>query len=98
MINLDEINTEIAKLEAQPLSYATLEKLSWLYTVKDHNTERPTGEIPKGKSEYLCACSGKSVGDVMIVMDELMEVLAVIQPRLYGAVINNLTTELTTKR
>ena len=90
MINLDEINGEIAKLESQPISYATIERLSWLYTVKDHNTDKPTGEMPKGKSEYMCACSGKSVGDVMIVMDELMDILAVIQPRLYDAVMNKL--------
>ena len=90
MIDIDEINSEIAKLESMPLSYTTLERLSWLYTVKDHNTYKPSGEIPKGKSEYMCACSKKTVNDVMIVMDELMGTLAVIQPRLYSAVMEKL--------
>ena len=88
MISLDEINAEIAKLENQPASYATIEKLSWLYTVKDHLS--PGGGIPNGNSEYMCACRRRSVPEVMDVMDELMNALMVIQPKLYYAVIDKL--------
>ena len=88
MISLDEINDEIAKLESQPASYATIEKLSWLYTVKDHLS--PGGGIPSGKSEYMCACKKKSVPEVMDVMDELMDALVIIQPKLYYAVMDKL--------
>ena len=92
---IDEINSEIAKLERQPASYQSIERLAWLYIVRDHLTESPTPvteeKMPQGKSEYYCACAGKSISEVMSVMDELMDALAVIQPRLYAAVITKLS-------
>ena len=92
MINLDEISSEIAKLESQPASYGTIQKLSWLYTVRDHLTPAPKGnEIPKGDSEFCCACAGKSINQVMEIMDELMDALMIIQPRLYDAVLVKLS-------
>ena len=92
---IDEINGEIAKLEKQPASYATIERLAWLYVVRDHLATSPassvTGnEIPQGKSDYYCACAGKSINEIMGVMDELMNVLMVMHPRLYSAVLTKL--------
>lgn len=88
---IDEINSEIAKLESLPASYANIERLAWLYIVRDHLTGVSGSEIPKGKSEYFCACAGKSVSEVMAVMDDLMDALMVIQPRLYSAVMEKLS-------
>ena len=88
MINLDEINNEIEKLESQPASYASIERLSWFYTVRDHITSQPKGEIPDGESDFRKCCSGKAICEVMDVMDELMDTLLIIQPRLYNAVMN----------
>ena len=93
MISIDEINGEIARLESQPTTMVTIEKLASLYVVRDHLTisSPVTGsEIPEGESEYYCACAGKTVCEVMSVMDELMSALMVIQPRLYSAVIQQL--------
>ena len=87
---IDEINGEITKLENQPASYQNIERLAWLYIVRDHLTEPVKGEMPKGESEYFCACAGKSISDVMAVMDDLMDALMVIQPRLYQAVLTKL--------
>ena len=87
---IDEINGEITKLENQPASYQNIERLAWLYIVRDHLTEPVHGEMPKGESEYFCACAGKSISDVMAVMDDLMDALMVIQPRLYQAVLTKL--------
>lgn len=95
MLNADEINREIADLESQQTTYAVIQKLSWLYTVKDHLSHAE--KMPSGESEFMKVCCGKSVCDVMEIMNELMEVLLVIQPRLYEAVLEKLTTELTTK-
>ena len=92
MINLEEINGEISKLESQPASYSTIEKLSWLYTVRDHIKSVPIGDsMPKGESEYYCACCNKSIGEVMEVMDDLMDALMVLQPRLYNIVMAKLS-------
>ena len=91
MLNIDEINGEISKLESMPTSYATIEKLSWLYTVRDHMPKVSGNEMPVGDSEYYCACSGKSIGEVMSVMNELMDALMVLQPRMYAAVLSKLS-------
>ena len=92
MIDLAEINNEIAKLEKEPTSYAIIERLSWLYTVKDHLSPAPAGkEIPGGDSDYMKVCCGKPIDCVMSVMDELMSALFVLQPRLYNAVMEKIT-------
>jgi len=36
MINIDEINSEIKKLEECPLTYSLCEKLASLYIIKDY--------------------------------------------------------------
>ena len=94
MINIEEVNGEIARLESQPTTMVTIEKLASLYIVRDHLTISPvtaapvTGDgIPQGESEYYCACAGKTISEVMGVMDDLMNTLMVIQPRLYSAVM-----------
>ena len=96
MINIEEVNGEIARLENQPTTMVTVEKLAALYTVRDHLTISPSvsvigNEIPQGESELYCACAGKSVSEVMCVMDDLMNALMVIQPKLYSAVLSKLT-------
>ena len=97
MINLDEINGEIAKLEAQPSTYITIERLAWLYIVRDHLTVSPvsvpavTGvDIPQGESEFMCNCAGKTINQVMEIIDELMRTLNIVQPALYNAVLKKL--------
>ena len=97
MINLDEINGEIAKLESQPSTYITIERLAWLYIVRDHLTVSPVSvpavaglEIPQGDSEFMCNCAGKTINQVMQIIDELMTTLSIIQPRLYSAVMDRL--------
>ena len=97
MVNLDEINGEIAKLESQPSTYVTIERLAWLYVVRDHLTVSPVNvpavsglDIPHGDTEFMCNCAGKTVNHVMEIMDELMSTLNIIQPRLYEAVMDRL--------
>lgn len=89
MIDVNEVNAEIAKLEAMPLSYQTAERLSWLYIVRDHAIH-PVIEC-YGDSPCMKACAGKPVDQVMLVVDELMDTLHIIQPRLYDAVLNRLS-------
>lgn len=98
MIILDEINGEIAKLEAQTQTYQTIERLAALYTVRDHNTI-PTGQITtaetgpvqvEAKSPFLSLCAGNPVCEVMAIMDELMSTIEVLMPRLYDGVMRRL--------
>lgn len=98
MIIIDEINGEIAKLEAQTQTYQTIERLAALYTVRDHNTI-PTMEITRTEtspveveatSPFLSLCAGEPVCDVLAVMDELMSTIQVMMPRLYDGVMRRL--------
>jgi hypothetical protein len=88
MIDIKEINSEIAKLENMPISYQTIERLAWLYIVRDH-AEHPVIKC-YGDSDCMKACSGKPVDQIMLVVDDLMDTLQVIQPRLYNAVMDKL--------
>ena len=95
MLNLDEINGEIARLEDKPITYVTIERLSWLYTVRDHITLTPKTNmvdrtVAGGDSEFCKACAGKSIDSVMGLIDEAMSTLQIMQPRLYTAVMERL--------
>lgn len=45
-----------------------------------------------GDTEFLQAIDGKNAEDICIIMDELMEVLKAINPRLYNGVIRKIDT------
>ena len=44
-----------------------------------------------GGSEFLEVAEGKSIEGVMLVMDELMESMQVLQPRIYDSVMRKIT-------
>lgn len=94
MINLEKINREILDLEQHDTTYATCERLAWLYTVRDHITNQPVVQ-PKpvdvsGKSEFLQAVNGRDSTSAWMIMDELMEALMVVNRRTYDAVIRRM--------
>ena len=96
MINLDMINGEITELEAKTPTYATVERLAWLYIVRDHSTigaapERAENVIfYDGESDFAKAVNGRKTADIMRVLDELMSTLMAMQPRLYNMVMDML--------
>lgn len=72
-------------------------KLAAYYIIQDHITEEPmysySAEEPKkpitynSGSEFGTVIRDKDINDVMVVMDELMETLSVVNPRLYNGVL-----------
>lgn len=93
MIDLETIEREINLLESRgDTTYSQCERLSWLYTVRDHlipeTREQVTQEL-RG-SEFLEVCSGRSYPGVMRVLDEHMDALKIVQPREYEAVLARL--------
>lgn len=75
------------------------EKLAAIYTVMDHLN--PTGysydsEKVKptvgyyGESEFMRAVQGKDEAEIWQLIDELMETLSVVNPRLYDSVMRRL--------
>ena len=93
MISLETIEREIDEIEARSdTTYRTCERLAWLYVVRDHL--RPTKADPRTQamdgSEFLEACSGVSYPALMTILDEHMQTLAVVQPRVYDALMRKI--------
>lgn len=76
----------------------TCEKLATFFIIKDHlygsgeKAEIRTETLVDymGDSEFLNAITGKKAEDVWMVMNELMDAIAVTNPRLYDATMRKL--------
>lgn len=91
MINVDIIEQEIIDLEKKDTSYATIERLAWLYIVKDHMTahDRAKAGLFVG-SEFAEACSGAPMDSLMAILSEHMESLRAVYPKEYEALISRI--------
>lgn len=80
---------------------STAIKLAALYTVKDHLYGEPqtgysyapppsTGVQIDSDSEFATVISGRDQDEIWPIMDELMQTLSAVQPRLYDAVMRKL--------
>ena len=99
MVDLDIINGTIAEWEAKDLTFVVVERLAWLYIVRDHalinqpeNKEpviMPAVAISTG-TEFMEACSKADPVKMWNVLDEFMSTVQVLQPKLYEATIDKL--------
>ena len=94
MISRYEVEKAILEHESKDTSYANCERLAWLYIVRDHlmSAEMRSNGLftPTGESEFIKAVAGKDGVAVWAVLDELMDTLKVINPRLYDGVMRKL--------
>ena len=93
MIDLEEIEREINKLEIRgDTTYSVCERLSWLYTVRDHMTsKKKDAVIPDySGSEFLELASGVSCQALLNVINEHLEALRIVYPKSYDAVIDKI--------
>lgn len=98
MIDLETIEREINELEnTRDTSYRLCERLSWLYTCRDHL--RPTANsvmsttvmVPKMEgSDFMRAVSGKRVEDVLKIVNEHMETIRMLYPTTYDNVVRQI--------
>lgn len=91
MIDLETIEREINELEARgDTTYSICERLSWLYTVRDHlrpaKRDALTTESPGG-TDFLDACDGVPFPQLMRVLDEHMSAIRVVYPLEYDNVM-----------
>lgn len=104
MITENDLNSAIAECHGRKNPDAkTCMMLAAFYTIKremfgDHDQSSysyapaPTSAIDfDSGSEFARLIDGREQKDVLLVMDELMNTLSVIQPRLYNAVIEKLS-------
>ena len=93
-MRIEDIVEEIEKLEQSESNWNNVQRLAWLYTVRDHLEECPVkvkGFVsPDGSSEFRRCAGGKDVEAVLILIDELMETTHILNPRLYEAVIERM--------
>lgn len=83
MIQLKDIEQSIRELENSQPTYQTCEKLADLYIVREHlNTIGVEGDSP-----FLKKLKGKRMDKALSLIDELMETLEVINPKLYESVL-----------
>jgi hypothetical protein len=101
MFSKNELLDAIEELEMSPATFQNAEKLATFYTLYDHLYVRkePVSRIESineviiddyGDSEFLRLIAGRKSEDVWKIIDELMEAVLVLQPKLYNAVIDKL--------
>lgn len=100
MISERELLEAIKECEDQPLTYPLCEKLSTLYTVHRYlygsdqpPTERKVLSVieTSGESEFLEAANGKESDAVFAILDELMNTVKVLHPRVYDSVLDQIS-------
>jgi hypothetical protein len=101
MFSKSELLDAIEDLEMAPATYQNAEKLATFYTLYEHLYVRkePLSRVESieevvigdyGDSEFFQAVMDKKSDDVWMIMDELMETLKVMQPKLYQATIDKI--------
>lgn len=94
MVSLETIEREISEVEARSdTTYRTCERLAWLYVVRDHlaakqSADRVTTYL--SGSEFLETASGVSYPALMQVLNEHMQTLSVVQPRVYESLMDKI--------
>lgn len=97
-MDIAEIKNEIETLENSETNWTNIQKLSWLYIVRDHITGDSTNMIqfkqqdsmPTYSGEFGQAVSGKNIDGLMNILSEHMSVIKVLHPKEYQAVLDRI--------
>lgn len=104
MLDAKEIDIEIARLEYGESSYPAYAKLANLYTIRDmmQRNEKPSTvdqpqavyslSPPPGDSEFLRAVEGRDPDGVWEILDDLMDTLRVVNPRVYSSIMRKINS------
>lgn len=98
MLDIREIDGAIAELEKSELNFPRVEKLAALYTIKNQHTAPAPALSSEGYaaaydaegSEFMQLAANVDAGAVLKVMDELMSVLSVTNPKAYNKIMRQL--------
>jgi hypothetical protein len=95
MITEKDLNKAIDECKDTATSYTNCEKLATFLTIRDHlyGSKREEAVIREeeivsnhGDSKFLTAITGKDAEAMWQVMDEMMDAIAVANPRLHEAI------------
>jgi hypothetical protein len=95
MISLETIEQEILELETRDTTWTNVERLAWLYVVRDHLVNNRRGElletfVSDNLGEFLDACNGLALPEILSVLNEHLEAIKLIYPREYDLIIQRL--------
>ena len=97
-MNIEEIKKEIIELERADTNYPNVQRLSWLYTVYDHMADdkapiianKVQSIMPTYQGEFGEVVSGVSIDGLMQILSEHMEVIKLLYPKEYQAVLQRI--------
>lgn len=99
MITEKELTDAIRECESEPITPNKVSKLADFYIIYEHLFGQPVDTAysyapqaekviyTDGGNEFLQAINGKDTEKVMAIIDELMEAVKILQPRMYDGVI-----------
>lgn len=101
MFSKSELLDAIDELEMSPATYQNAEKLATFYVLYEHLyvKKEPVSRVESvdeviigdyGDSEFLQTVIGMKSENVWMIVDELMDAVKTLQPRLYQATIAKL--------
>ena len=95
MLDRKEIDIEIARLEYGESSYPAYAKLANLYTIRvpiAYDRGHSTSPDPPrwGESDFLCEVKNRDPDAVWEIIDDLMDTLHTVNPRVYEGVMRKI--------
>lgn len=97
MLSQRELDTAIREFENAPTNYENCKKLATFYTIFDHlygepKTEKRPEEVIGyyGDTEFLNLVGGQDAEKVWGIINELMDTLKIVNPRLHNGVIRKM--------
>lgn len=100
MFKKNELIDAIEELEATPATFQNCQKLATFYLLYDHlygNKSTEASPVERlslvgnyGDSDFLQIISGAEADKVFLILDEMMQTVKVLQPRLYEATLTML--------
>lgn len=91
MIDRNEIEGAIERLESEELTYESIAKLADLYSLRDHLKGTSVASHFVGESEFLQLCSHAPIEGVLNILDEHMECIKILYPKEYNLLIKKLS-------
>ena len=103
MITEKDLTDAIRECESEPITPNKVSKLADFYIIYEHLFGRPVDTAysyapqaekviyTDGGNEFLQAVNGKDTEKVVAIIDELMEAVKILQPRMYDGVICRLS-------
>ena len=92
MIDLNVIDKEILELEAKDTTYTVMERLAWLYIVRDRNKKQSFPQIENATNLSAMLNNTKDINKFIEVLDEHIQGLSIVNPRCYQRLMAKLET------